>query len=337
MEQFATAMESAWSLLCAGTVGDREWRALRIETTHPLEVFAAVREEDMARGLLFECSKDVSPPWRFRFDSEGIRLIDKKDPSDGVRRIVLVLERIDLGAIFSVIAQDLIAASRGASTAADALTVIGARLSAWQSCLKVRREGFGKQQIVGLFGELVILEKISNSIGFDRALAHWSGPERRLHDFEMSAFAIEVKTSLGLRGSVSIGSLEQLDTVEVNELILCRVALVADPEGVDLRALVSRLRAVADCMGSAVRGEFDRKILLTGFVDIESLEISSNCFSVSAIEAYQVLDGFPRLTKETVALGVTSAEYQVDLANAAMFCLPVATFEQRLNELVVGG
>ena len=336
MDIFRVEMENAWTLLSEGATGDREWRALRIDAAHPLEVFAAVREADMARGLLFECPRDTSPTWRFRFDSEGMRLIDKKDPSDGVRRIVLVLERLDLKPIFSVVAQDLITASKDTSTTSDALTVIGARLSAWQACLKVRREGFGKQQIVGLFGELVILEKISNWIGFDRAMAHWSGPERGLHDFEMGAFAVEVKTSLGIRGLVSIGSLEQLDTVGINKLILCRVAVVADPLGDDLRAFVTRLRLIADGMGTGVRSDFDRKVLLTGFVDIESHEISSNCFSVSAIEPYEILDGFPRLIKETVTPGVTSAEYQVDLSHAVKFCLPEPVFAALFTEIAAG-
>lgn len=337
MEPLATEMDRAWTSLSSGSAGDREWRALRINAEHPLDVFAAVRESDMTRGLLFECPEEVAPAWRFRFDSEGLRLLDTKDPSGGIRGIVLVLERTDLGPIFTIIAQDLISSSIGKLDAAGALTVIGSRLSAWQACLKVRREGFGKHQIIGLFGELVILEKISNSIGFDRGISYWSGPERGIHDFEMGAFSIEVKTSLGLRGSVSIGSLEQLDTAGISKLILCRVAVVADPNGIDLRAFVSRLRGIADSMGAGIRGEFDRRILLTGFIDIESQEVSSNRFSVAAVEGYEVREGFPRLTKETVTPGVTSAEYQVDLANATKFLITAGAFDELLTELSIGG
>lgn len=335
-ESIRAAMSRAWTTLFAGPPGDREWRALRIATDHPLDVFIAIREQDMAPGVLFECPISVAPTWRLRFESEGLRLSDDRAGRDGTRRIALALERKDLESVFLVIAEDLIASSKAAGEGSEAVTALGVRLTAWQTCLKLRRDGFSQERALGLYGELVLLMRLGLVIGLDRAIAVWSGPERGLHDFEALGAAIEVKTSLGPRGVVRISSLNQLDDSGIQALTLCRVVAIPDDGGVDLPSLVSTVRHAADAMGTSVRLSLDQRLLMSGYIDPNADTHPFDRLTVSDVEAYAVHDKFPRLTRETVNPAVLSAEYSLDVALAAEYRLTNEAFEANLARFGMG-
>lgn len=307
----------AWQTLLAGDPGSREWRALRFEVGHPLDVFAAIRERDGTRGILFECPIASAPAWRLRFDSEGMRLLDDREGRDGVLRIALTLERADLESVFLVVAEDLVASSRAAADVVDAVGALGGRLTAWQTCLKLRRDGFGQEQMLGLYGELVLLQRLGESIGLDRAIASWTGPDRGLHDFEAAGLALEVKTSLGPRGTVRVGSLDQLDVSRLQALALYRVIVARDQAGRDLLDLVGPLRIEAAALGGRIRRELDQRLLLSGFIDPEPGTDRPEKLAVVATEVYDVRADFPGLHRANVAPAVVAAEYTLDVAMAA--------------------
>jgi hypothetical protein len=335
-ESIREAMTRAWASLIAGPSGEREWRALRIETGHLLDVFAAVREQDKTRGVLFECPILSAPAWRLRFDSEGLRLFDDRAGRDGPRQIALALERADLESVFLVIAEDLVASSRSARDVTEAVEALGARLSAWQTCLKLRRDGFGQERMLGLYGELIVLERLASVIGLDRAIAAWSGPERGLHDFEAQRVAIEVKTSLGVRGTVQIGSLDQLNPSGLQVLALCRVVAVPDDAGIELSELIARVRNAADNMGHSVRRDLDQRLLMSGYIDPEVRGLAFDRLAVVDLEAYEVRGGFPRLTRETVDAAVLSAEYRLDVSAAAEYQMTAEGLAQLLARFGMG-
>ena len=308
------ALTTAWHALAGGPAGDREWRALRIELSHKLVVFAALREADRTPGVVFECPLADGPAWRLRFESEGLHLTDDRQGKDGARRIALALERADLETVFLVIAEDLIESSRIADDAPGAVAALGARLAAWQTCLKLRREGFNRERALGLYGELVMLERLASALGIARAVDVWAGPERGLHDFEAGAFAIEVKASQGT--AVRIGSLDQLDPSGLRQLALCRVIVVPDPAGATLADVVARVRAAAGSVGPAVRAGLDRRLLMSGYIDHGEREEPLESLSIVRVEAYEVRGDFPRVTRETVPAAVLSAEYRLDVGGA---------------------
>ncbi|MBG6080832.1 PD-(D/E)XK motif protein [Rubrivivax gelatinosus] len=330
-------LTTAWQALAGGSSGDREWRALRIELTHRLQVFAAVREADGTRGVLFECPIANSPTWRLRFESEGLHLTDDRDGRNGSRRITLALERSDLDAVFLVIADDLIESSRMAGNDHDAVATLGAKLAAWQTCLKLRREGFGQERMLGLYGELAILDLLSSAVGTARAIEVWSGPERGLRDFEAGPLAIEVKTSLGASGAVRIGSLDQLDPRGLHRLTLCRVVVVPDDAGVGLVDLVERVRAAASAAGPGIRTVLDQRLLMSGYIGAGERDAPFEPLSILTIESYDVCGDFPRVTRETVPAAVLSAEYRLYLGTASRNMLTEQEFRELLMSFGVGG
>lgn len=332
MESIRQVISRTWNSLAAGAPGGREWRALRIETRHPLDVFAAIRERDNIRGILFECPVELSLNWRLRFDSEGICLFDERESRDGIRRVALVLERPDLEQIFLVVLDDLIHSSRFGATVEEAMSAVAERLLAWQTCLRLRRAGFGAEQELGLYGELMVLERLATVAGYARAVEVWTGPDRGLHDFETSARAIEVKTSHGKHATVNIGALDQLDATKVQSLVLCRIVVVPDDGGVDLKSLIKRVRCAADLAGLAVRSNLDRRLLLSGYIDPDERDAHSDRFSVTDLEVYNIEGDFPRLTHENVNPAITSVTYRIDLQNLSQYRISGSELEKMFTE-----
>ena len=337
MGAIQSALITAWAALLTGPSGTREWRARRVEAAHPLDVFAVVREEGGDYGILFECPVSATAPWRLRFESEGMRLSDTREAQNGTRRIALALERADLESIFLIVAEDLIASSAAAASSDEAVEAVGVRLSAWQTCLRLRREGFGRERMLGLYGELVFLERLAVIVGLDRAIEIWRGPERGLHDFEEKQFAIEIKTSVGRHGNVRIGSLEQLDPSALRVLVLCRVVVVPDEAGLALASLVERIRKSADQTGRGIRSDLDRRLLMSGYLDSDTGPTKEDRFSLTGLEAYAVRDEFPRLTRETVGVAVVAAEYGLDLAGAQHYRVTDAALDEVLGRFKAGG
>lgn len=326
-----------WAKLAHGTPGSREWRAVRLVIPHVLAIFAAVRESDGTRAILFECPISAAPSWRVRFESEGVALVDERDVQEQVMRVALILERPDLESIALVIAEDLINSSLLAEIPLQAVVAIAERLLAWQTCLKVRREGLSHQRMLGLLGELVVMERIAALSRLDLVVPKWSGPDRGIHDFARAGEAIEVKTSAGLAGLVHVTALAQLDNSGLRALTLCRVAVVRDDEGEDLRLVIARLRAEADSFGHGVRQTLDRGLLLSGYIDADIAAEGLEKFSVIALEGYDVREGFPRLTSQTVSPGIVAAEYRLDLAGAANHRMSAADLEGVFNRFATGG
>lgn len=330
-------LTAGWAKLAHGTPGSREWRAVRLDIPHVLAVFAAVREDDGTKAILFECPIAAAPSWRVRFESEGLALIDERDVREHVMRVALVLERQDLESIVLVIAEDLINSSLPAEIPLPAVAAIAERLLAWQTCLKVRREGLSYQRMLGLFGELVVMERVAAFSRLDLVVPRWTGPDRGIHDFERAGQAIEVKTSSGLAGLVHVTALEQLDNSGLDALTLCRVAVVKDDDGDDLRQVVARIRAETDRFGHGVRQALDRGLLLSGYIDADVAAEGFEKLSVVAVEGYDVREGFPRLTSQTVSPGIVAAEYRLALASAVNLRMSAAELNGAFNRFATGG
>lgn len=330
-------LTAGWAKLAHGPSGPREWRAVRLEIPHVLTIFASIRENDGTRAILFECPIATAPSWRVRFESEGLALVDERDVGEHVMRVALVLERPDLESIVLVIAEDLINSSLMAETPLQAVAAIAERLLAWQTCLKVRREGLSYQRMLGLFGELVVMERLAAEGRLDLVVPGWTGPDRGIHDFERAGQAIEVKTSSGLAGLVNVTALDQLDNGGLGALTLCRVAVVRDDDGEDLREVVARVRTEADRFGHGVRQTLDRGLLLSGYIDADVATDQLEKLSVVAIEGYDVREGFPRLTSQTVSPGIVAAEYRLDLASAVNHRMNAADLELVLGNFSTGG
>jgi hypothetical protein len=156
------------------------------------------------------------------------------------------------------------------------------------------------------------------------------------HDFRSESHAIEVKTSRSTASTeVMIHGIDQLLAPDGGSLLLFKVTLEPVPDGsVHLAGLYQLLIDVG----------VPRQLLLdrlasAGCDDPLDPAWNSRAFSLAAVKAWEVAEGFPRLTRKdltcaSLPLGVTRIQYAVDLASADEYLLGEEQIIAWLNEMI---
>lgn len=180
-------------------------------------------------------------------------------------------------------------------------------LESWRAALARERMAMDRNRLVGLFGELTILEKLAAKDP-QAALASWTGRKGAAHDFARTN-ALEVKTLMG-DGSpvITIHGESQLDAPSKGELHLVAFRIVDDSEGESLEELTSRIAAHGLPYG---------EILATLGDDAPGADDRRRRFLIGETRLHEVTEDFPglrasRLTPETLR-GVSAINYQLSL------------------------
>lgn len=113
------------------------------------------------------------------------------------------------------------------------------------SALLVKESLMSEQVQVGLFGELLVLERLIDERGRD-AFESWTGPLEEPHDFRMVPVELEVKTTKGTARQHIISSLKQL--VPSEECSLFIMSVVLEPGGDQGETLPERIQTVRNLL-----------------------------------------------------------------------------------------
>lgn len=306
------AVRKGWADASSVTPGGRLWRAVRIAGPDPIAVLAGIKECDRAHAVLFEAAIEHAPAERARFEAEGIAMLEERDFAERIYRVSVTLERRDLENIFCIVVADLIEAAGHERDATAAILALFSRLSAWQAFLKARRSGLGREAVIGLVGELVFARHLSGMAGLQPAVESWKGPVRGLHDFLRNGHAVEVKTTAGVSTLIEVSTLDQLEDVGLSALLLAHIRLVEAPSGLTLPTLVSAFRDDLERSASAALRPFSDALLAAGYADVDGEIYRDLAFQLLDITFYKVGDGFPRLTRAAVPVGISDARYRLD-------------------------
>lgn len=244
-----------------------------------------------------------------------IRLIS--DTADGVFLITLLnTENAD---IFFTLCEALVKKTRSVSDVHEAIAVIYSQLERWRSLLSsAKRNRLSAQAVQGLFGELQFLEECIDEqyVSIQAAIEGWQGPTGAPHDFKFGKSAVEIKSISGsYADSVKISTESQMSThLETLHLRIVFLAVDADCKtGLSLNDFIIRLKEkMAD---SDLISTFEEKLAEVGYIDIPEYDFP--CFSVVRTRTYEVRDGFPRITPESLALGISDVSYSIALSSIA--------------------
>ena len=306
-------VRKAWADAAAVTPGERAWRAVRIATPGPLAVLAAIRENDGAHAVLFEAPIENAPSLHGRFEADGISMLEERNYPDRIYRIAVTLERPDLGTIFGIVVADLIEAAAPLQTAPPAVSALFSRLAAWQAFLRARRSGLGREAIVGLVGELLVLRRLAQVTGWGAAVEAWMGPTGGLHDFLRRGTGIEAKTSCGVASLIDISSLDQLDDAGLSALLLAHVHIAEAAAGFHLPGLVDEItrELTVDCP-PAVR-PFQDTLLAAGYADVDADLYVARIFQQLSLRFCRIGPSFPRFVRAESPEGIVEAAYRLDV------------------------
>jgi hypothetical protein len=307
------AVGRAWREATLAAPGARAWRAVRLAHPGPLAVLAAIRESDRAIGVLFEAPIGDAPALQARFEADGVSMIEERNYGERTYRIAVTLERKDLANIFAIILADLIEAAAAHAAPSQAVTALFARLATWQAFLRARRSGLGREGVIGLVGELVVLRRIGGRAGWPAAVDAWKGPTGGLHDFLGQGQGLEVKTSVGVTSALEITSLDQMEDAGLAALLLVHVHLLETHGGSSLPGLVGEIGDELTAAAPAAVRAFRDTLLASGYADADATLYQDLRLQVLTVRGYRVNAGFPRLTRATVQQGITAASYRIDL------------------------
>lgn len=302
----AAALLEGWRGLSEVAGGDRLFRTRRLPRPHGLDLRMGLRETDAAPCLVIE--PGAAGQAVGAFETAGLRLSRAADPA-GVL-LVLSLEEPSRRDLFAEICSDSIRSVLRAEVQGegDLLPVLAARLSAWRTFLRDSAAGLSLREIVGITGELLVLDRLLD-VGAD-GVALWKAPDEGLHDFEFLGHALEVKTSLGPARRMHISTLDQFDDAGLASLHAAHVRLIEAADGETLDHIAARISARLS--GERERSAFANALLRRG-VPPGGLADAGPRVGCAGVDFYVVRDGFPRLRRRDVALGIADAEYQVEV------------------------
>lgn len=192
---------------------------------------------------------------------------------------------------------------------------------------KPPRNLMSREEIIGLFAEIWFLyywllphEKKND------AISKWRGPFSSRHDFEWKGKSVEIKATTGLRGrSHKINGIDQLSPPENGKLFLFSLKL-REEHGAEntLPNIIELCREKLKNDIDAI-SKFENILAVSGYSPLHDDEYSKITFRAIDEKLYEVKDGFPRLTEDSLKKKlpdtVNAVEYSINLDGADSFCI----------------
>lgn len=228
----------------------------------------------------------------------------------GILKIELLAE--NYSDVFFVLVDDLVDAAIGAQGTEAGGTAIMRRLRRWERLLEASPHGLSKSAQKGLFGELQVLENISEAIGISRAVESWLGAEAGTRDFEIGDIGVEVKTT-ATKGvlNVQISSERQLELIAIKHLFLWCISVEKAAQGISLNSTVDRIRLIIG-VDESIRELFEKKLLRVGYLESDEHRYQTN-YVLRDTFIYQVSDQFPAIKSSDLSDCVYGVTYRIML------------------------
>lgn len=206
-------------------------------------------------------------------------------------------------------------------------------LDRWKALFRAQGAPLRPDQLTGLFGELLLLERLLEKDSSAHAI--WLGPKGHCHDFRAGPTAVEVKSaSNGVGRRPRVHGLDQLEAPEGGALCLLwfRLNRCGPTDGTSFPDLVDSVLRLCDDEGALLG------LLAEAGYRLSDADHYRDVRFVTAEERwYRVGPEFPRLTGRQLAVevppSVLDIEYTIDLSGevpAPLLSADVAQFVDKL-------
>jgi hypothetical protein len=288
---------------------------VRVDEKHRSDLFVGT----VAGGRALMLISQYQPP-----DPPALAFIhsEVRRRDDGKWALLLSLQRNDLKSLFFHLISDLVEAT-GSVPREEAPIRLVTRLSHWQKLLSRAPSGvLDDAELRGLIGELEFLAKEAlparQTLG---AIQAWKGPNRATRDFQFPDVEVEVKAVTRSGKTVKISSIEQLSEAPVPlRLATVVVELFSDPLGSEgsVAAFVDEVRKSFEQSAAALE-LFETKLAAAGYVNLPAYD--ERYLAVGAHKFYEVRQGFPRINRPETNLGISAAEYEINIQSLTPFSI----------------
>lgn len=282
---------------------------IQVEADHPLEWYVGYEKIDQKTLLLLaEKEPELLPTSKSIVVTKGLR-------TDGRWALSLTLMRPEQESVYETLCADIITYSQDAEDETSALLLAAKRYKQWNKLLEYQRKSLmNESSRKGLLGELIYLCNVIDS-GYPvlPAIQGWVGPEGADQDFVYSDGWHEIKSIGASATSITISSLEQLNSHDLGELVVMRLDKCAPERGgavslgeqVDLA--LSRAAEDPDALSL-----LESKLARYGYIDLS--EYREQKYIYSGKDRFRVDEFFPKLTADTIPSQIISAQYAISLA-----------------------
>ncbi|MGW2646534.1 PD-(D/E)XK motif protein [Streptomyces sp. NPDC001393] len=314
-EDFRKLVEEHWAALeTEQTTGERRLRVSQLPVMTAQGALTAGVDHEGYRHVLVP----VHTHRKIRTSPDGpvLRLSKRPLEDDETYQTYadLACLRTDLNDLFTDLCVDALSAI--AALPENPVKALYGVLDRWKALFQSQSAPLGPDQIAGLFGELLVLDRLLSRDSSAHRI--WRGPEGHPHDFAAGKAAVEVKASAATGNrKPRIHGLDQLDAPPGGTLCLAWFGLEtpgAGDAGLGFLELLEQTLHSCD----------DETALLTmlagaGYRPIDAEKYRGIRFVVKEERWYRVASDFPRLTKQTlleagVPVSVQDVEYTIDLS-----------------------
>ncbi len=277
---------------------------VRVSAEHPLELYLGKNEKG---NLTLRFNGNFVPTKVL-----GTNLIDVKQVKTiNYNSILFSFLSEDNVTLFYHFCEDMITETENYQ-ADDGYKEIINRYNQWKKMFSGNNKILTENEVLGLLGELLFLKNIAiPTYGATDGLNSWSGPEPTHKDFSYKNDWFEIKSINTFKNSVSISSLEQLDSELDGHLVVYSFEKMSPSfSGISLNKMVSEV--LKDLSFDTDKDIFIAKLKQVGY---SYNEIYDNyVFNLVKKETYLVNDDFPRIKADNLQKGISKVEYEILLS-----------------------
>ena len=283
-----------------------------ISSTHPLDLYLGYN--DFGKKTLALVEENVE----LKFQSTKLIEVKIATRQDGKKAVCFSLIDDTEADIFNKFCEDIFESTKDVSKD-EGLKIINNRWNRWINMFKnPHLLIMGEKEIRGLIGELIFLRDFMfDKYTVEKSIAAWMGPISSHKDIEIDQTWYEIKTCYQSSKSVTISSVEQLDSKQ--DGYLCIVELENTnkyvTDHVTLNKLVSQIYDMI--LDEEMQKEFMKKVTEVGYSYFE--EYDNYVYFCKKINKYLVNDKFPRLKKEDLPREIATASYELLIPNLKDF------------------
>jgi len=291
----------------------------RIAPSSGHDLFVGVRFPERLRQLIVEVPSNA---WPTDLTLPVFKSLSGSTSCDGpILKATIELQDRALADVFTALANDVAGHVAGSKGHAAGVTALVERLGRWRRLMEPDAGGgMTLEERRGLFGELRVLElAVEAGVEPNTALSAWVGPLEAHQDFQRPAVAVEVKaTSTKQPQAVTISSERQLDSTGIPRLILVHVSLDERKQGAGV-SLPEMILQVRTLLGPTLETAFDGLVTSYGWLPGHESRYQSPVYMERSVEAFDVVDGFPRIVEVDCPPGLGDVRYVIQLGALTPF------------------
>lgn len=282
---------------------------IRINETHPLELYLGKSEN----GYL---------TLRFNGNFQPIKLLGnsllvvKQVKTSSYNSLLFCYSSNENLSLFYNFCEDIITQTENCIKN-DGYHAIINRFFQWRKMFFGGTKVLSENEVMGLIGELLFLmDYVFPKYGQGVGLNGWSGPEPTHKDFSYQNDWFEIKTRSSSHNSVTISSIEQLDSESDGRLVIFALEKMSPSfAGLTLNELVKK---VYDKLELDIDKDiFSQKLKQVGYGFNEIYD--TYVYNLISCETYLVAHDFPRIKSFQLPLGVTKVRYDLLLPSMEKF------------------